>query len=176
MSIAARRRDPATRRTGRRTDSALLSERRREEWARRTPEEKEAHLAAFIAAGQIHNRRSSKTLIEMTVRRLLEELGIPYRQNVQMGRFNVDFLCGDLIVECHGDFWHCNPASWPESRMNTSLRMTAGEKWKKDAERRRKLEAQGFRFQVFWESEIIGDLAAVRKSLRGLTGDEDERS
>ena len=99
MREAAGQRDPGSYRPGK-PNPALLSARRREEWARRTPEEKEKHLASFIAAGQVHNRKSSKTQIETAVRRMLDEAGIRYRQNVQIGRFNVDFLCGDVIVEC----------------------------------------------------------------------------
>ena len=107
---------------------------------------------------------------------MLNEIGVTYRQNVQIGRFNADFLCGDLIIECYGDFWHCNPVLWSADAVNRSLKMAAGEKWKKDAARRQKLEAQGIRFHVFWESEILGDPATVRGTLRRLLGDRNELS
>ena len=54
MKVSAALRDRSTYRGGR-ADPALLSRRRSEEWARRSPEEKTRHLAAFIAAGQRHN-------------------------------------------------------------------------------------------------------------------------
>jgi G:T-mismatch repair DNA endonuclease (very short patch repair protein) len=175
MREAARTRDPSTYRGGGNPDRQVLSERRREEWARRTPEEKEKHLAAFIAAGQVHNRRSSKTRIERVVRGMLEEAAVDYRQNAQIGRYNVDFLCGRTIIECFGDFWHCNPELWPPDAVNRSLRMTAMEKWERDAGRRARLEAQGFRFQVFWELEINKDPAEVRRRIhRLIKGDDDE--
>jgi very-short-patch-repair endonuclease len=169
MREAAKTRDPSTYR-GRPPDSAVLSELRRREWARRTPEEKERHLAAFIAAGQVHNKKSSKTRIETIVRGILSALKVEFEQNVQLGRFNVDFLVEDLIVECQGDFWHCNPAIWVPDQYNASLRMTAREKWEKDGRRRMALEEKGYRFCAFWESEIRNDPDAVRSALKGLLG------
>jgi very-short-patch-repair endonuclease len=174
MRQAARTRDPSTYRGGGGADPELLSQRRREEWGRRTPEEKEKHLASFIAAGQVHNRRSSKTQIETAVRRMLEEAGIRYRQNVQMGRFNVDFLCGDVVIECFGDFWHCNPRLWAPDELNRSLKMTAREKWEKDAARGERLKSEGFHLHVFGEDEILGDPAGVRKRIRRLLGNDHE--
>lgn len=105
MKAAAARRDPPTYRRGY-PDPTLLSRRRREEWARRSSEEKARHLRAFIAAGQRHNKKNRKTRIETLVAAMLHRMGAEYRQNVQIGRFNVDFKIGWLIIECFGDFWH----------------------------------------------------------------------
>lgn len=146
----------------------LLSRRRLEEWARRSREEKASHLAAFIAAGQKHNERNQKTRIETLVARMLDRLGTAYEQNVQIGRYNVDFLMGSTIIECYGDFWHCNPGSWPEDRYNGSLHMTAAEKWKRDAARQLAFEGQGYRFVSFWESQIRSAPHEVERALGAL--------
>jgi G:T-mismatch repair DNA endonuclease (very short patch repair protein) len=171
MRAAARRRDPSSY-VGGHPDPELLSARRREEWARRSAAEKEDHLAAFIAAGQLHNRRSSRTRIETTVRMLLESLGVEYRQNVQVGPMNVDFVCGKIVIECYGDFWHCNPVIWKADDENPSLQMTAAAKWKKDARRLKRLEQQGYHVQVFWESDIKNDPAGVQDALAQIFGIE----
>jgi very-short-patch-repair endonuclease len=52
--------------------------------------------------------------------------------------------------------------------------MTAQQKWEKDAARGEKLKAQGFHLHVFWEDEILGDPAGVRRRLRRLLGNHDE--
>jgi very-short-patch-repair endonuclease len=101
---------------------------------------------------------------------MLAELPVEFEQNVQIGRYNVDFLVLDLVIECHGDFWHCNPAIWPPDRYNGSLHMTAREKSEKDGRRRTALEEKGYRFCAFWESEIRNDPDSVRKALRELLG------
>lgn len=100
--------------------------------------------------------------------RILQELKIAFHQNVQIGRYNVDFLCGEVVLECFGDFWHCNPAIWQPEDYNASLKMTAAEKWQRDAARAKRLEAQGFRVHVLWESEIVNEPARVRKTISAL--------
>ena len=171
MKESNRLRDRSTYRGGG-ADPEVLSARRREEWARRSPEEKQRHLASFIAAGQVHNRRSSGTKIETIVAGMLGEMGVPFRQNVQLGRHNVDFLMGRTIIECFGDFWHCNPDLWKAGDYNGSLRMTAGEKWAKDARRREELVSKGYRFLSFWEADIRQDPETVRGLLTTLLTDE----
>lgn len=173
MKESAARRDRSTYRDGR-PDPALLSRRRSEEWARRSPEEKARHLEAFIAAGQRHNKKNQKTRIETLVAAMLDRMGVDYRQNVQIGRYNVDFMIGSTIVECFGDFWHCNPALWPPERYNRSLHLTAGEKWARDAGRRSALEQQGYRFAAFWETQIRDAPHEVEQAIRMLLGMGDE--
>ncbi|HEY0018175.1 MAG TPA: hypothetical protein VGC13_17810 [Longimicrobium sp.] len=177
MKKAATLRDPSTYRGGR-ADPALLSRRRSEEWARRSPEEKARHLEAFIAAGQRHNKKNQKTRIESLVAAMLDQMGVDYRQNVQIGRYNVDFMIGSTIIECYGDFWHCNPALWPAERYNGSLHPTAGQKWARDAGRRSTLEQQGYRFAEFWETQIRDAPREVEQAIRTLLGmgDEDDVS
>jgi G:T-mismatch repair DNA endonuclease (very short patch repair protein) len=169
MKAAAAERDRSTYRGGR-ADPELLSQRRREEWARRSPEEKARHLAAFIAAGQRHNKRNQKTKIETLVAEMLDRLGVIYRQNVQIGRYNVDFMIGTTIIECFGDFWHCNPNSWTADRYNASLHMAAAEKWARDNDRKLALERLGYTFIMFWETQIRSAPQAVERALQQLLG------
>jgi G:T-mismatch repair DNA endonuclease (very short patch repair protein) len=105
---------------------------------------------------------------------MLDGLGVAYLQNVQIGRYNVDFLIGTTIIECYGDFWHCNPALWPAGRYNGSLHVTAGEKWARDAARRSTLEQQGYTFAAYWETQIRDAAHAVEPAIRTLLGMGDE--
>lgn len=97
----------------------------------------------------------SRTKIEAKVAQFLTCLGIDYRQNQKVGRFNVDFLIGDnFIVECYGDFWHCNPQKYSPDYYNRGLKYEAHERWTKDQNRQKELESMGYHFLVLWESQI----------------------
>ena len=99
--------------------------------------------------------KGSRTKIEAKVAQFLNDMGIKYRQNESVGRFNVDFLIGEkYIIEAYGDYWHCNPQKYPPDYYNRGLKYEAHERWTKDQNRRRELEAMGYAFLILWESEI----------------------
>ena len=82
---------------------------------------------------------------------------------------DVDFLVeGKYIVECYGDFWHCNPQRYSAEYFNKGKRKTATEVWKRDACRKQKFEELGYTFLHVWESEINGDPKAVRNKIKKL--------
>ena len=77
---------------------------------------------------------------------ILDDLQVKYERNFQIGKYNVDFLVkGCQIIECFGDFWHCNPAIYSADFINKSLKMTAQEKWLKDESRKKTLDVLGNR-------------------------------
>ena len=97
---------------------------------------------------------------------MLQVSGIAYQQNVQLGRYNVDFVVAEwLIVECYGDYWHCNPRYFAPDMYHRSLHMTAQQRWDKDARRQAALEARGYQFLAFWETDIYTNLGTVRKDI-----------
>lgn len=154
MAALAKRRDRATYVYGHPSREALSAGRRRY-WSTVPLEERSARLASFIAAGQRSNKRSSKTRIEQLVAGTLRELGVSFTQNQQIGRYNVDFRLGDgTVIECYGDFWHCNPAVYEPTFYNKSLHITAQEKWARDAARVRWLiKTTGCSVHIIWESD-----------------------
>lgn len=97
---------------------------------------------------------------------VLSELGLLYERNVQLGRYNVDFLVKEkTIIECFGDYWHCNPMLYEPDFYHRSLHITAEEKWQRDNGRRKQLEAQGYFFHAFWEHDIENELERVKEEL-----------
>lgn len=89
-----------------------------------------------------------------------------YQRNIQIGRYNVDFLVEEsTIIECFGDYWHCNPGLYGPDFYHRSLHITAEEKWQRDDMRRKCLEEQGYMFHVFWEYDIEYDFPKVREEL-----------
>ncbi len=56
------------------------------------------------------------------------------------------------VIECYGDYWHCNPKKYKSDYYNKSLRMTAKEKWDKDAIKTNKLMSVGYDVEIVWEN------------------------
>lgn len=77
-----------------------------------------------------------------------------FEGNQQIGRMNVD-LCHyakKIVIEFNGDAYHCNPKIWKKDQYSTLIKMTAGEKWKKDISRYAILRKFGYKVVVVWES------------------------
>jgi len=111
----------------------------------------------------------SPNKIETKIQNILHSLQVPFKANAQVDKYNVDFLVeGKYIVECYGDFWHCNPQRYSAEYFNKGKRKTATEVWKRDACRKQKFEELGYTFLHVWESEINGDPKAVRNKIKKL--------
>jgi very-short-patch-repair endonuclease len=135
-------------------------------WARLSSEEKAERLKSFIVAGQKYNKKSSQTRIENSLAGLLNDLNHRFERNTQIGRYNVDFLVNkQLVIECFGDYWHCNPHLFQAGDYNKSLKMTARDKWAKDAKRKTALESKGYTFIAFWESDIQKTIERVKQDI-----------
>ena len=100
-------------------------------------------------------QKRTRAKIEDTVERYLTDLNLRYEAGKHIGKYSVDFLVeGKLIVECYGNFWHCNPKKYPPKFYNKGLKCEAHRKWEKDLRRQRILENMGYRFLVLWETDI----------------------
>lgn len=81
-------------------------------------------------------------------------LHLGFQGNQQIGRMNVD-LCHyekKIVIEFNGDAFHCNPKVWKKDQYSTLIKMTAGEKWKKDISRYAILRKFGYKVIIVWES------------------------
>ena len=86
---------------------------------------------------------------------MLDGLGVSYKQNYKIGKYEVDFLVkGKYIIECYGDFFHCNPRKYSSNQYNKVLKCESNIKWKKDAERLEALKELGYDSIVLWEQDI----------------------
>jgi hypothetical protein len=56
------------------------------------------------------------------------------------------------IVECFGDFWHCNPSMYSPEYYHKYIHMNANEIWKKDDERIQSFKNAGYQVEVIWEN------------------------
>ena len=60
----------------------------------------------------------------------------------------------NLIVEFFGDYWHCNPAKYPDDYWNKGMKRTAKEVRLKDADRIDKIKSLGHDVQIIWEADF----------------------
>lgn len=98
-------------------------------------------------------RNSGKTTgIERAVYHALDEAGLCYIAQHPIEWMVVDAYLPELnlVIECQGDFFHCNPAAYPEGPTGAiQIAVT-----KRDASRRKWLRNRGYRLVELWESDI----------------------
>ncbi len=116
---------------------------------------------------------SSLNTIETKVATILESLNVPFEQQVAIDRYTVDFLVDKkYIVECYGDFWHCNPHQYTSSYFNRGKKKTAEEIWKRDMKRKEQFEKMGYKFLCLWESDIRNNPKIVRSKIKKIGVDK----
>jgi G:T-mismatch repair DNA endonuclease (very short patch repair protein) len=117
-----------------------------------------------------HNQQSiNLNNIETKVYNILKSLKIPFKVHCQVDKYNVDFLIHDkYIIECYGDFWHCNPKKYASDYFNRGKKKTAEEIWSRDKCRKETFEKMGYKFLSLWESELNDPSNAARKKIKRL--------
>lgn len=114
-----------------------------------------------------HKKASNSTTIEEKVATILQSLSIPYEQQVPIDKYTVDFLVDKkYVVECYGDFWHCNPQQYTSSYYNKGKKKTAQEIWEHDMQRKEHFEKLGYKFLCLWEHEINENPKIVRSKIK----------
>ena len=120
------------------------------------------------------SRRSKKgktvvqnNTIEQKVATILSSMNVPFEEQVTIDKYKVDFLVDKkYIVECYGDFWHCNHHQYTSSYFNRGKRKTAQEIWERDLERKKQFEKMGYKFLCLWENEINTNPKIVRSKIK----------
>ena|ERR1035437_6460950 len=65
-----------------------------------------------------------------------------------------DFLIEKkIVVECYGDYWHCNPDIYSADYKHTKLLKTAKEVWEFDEHRESLLKTAGYKVIKIWEKD-----------------------
>lgn len=102
-----------------------------------------------------HPKKVTRPKIETLLGRYLADLQLPFKSNHYIGRYNVDFLVNNkYIIECYGDFFHCNPKKYPADYFNRVLKCEAQARWTRDNAREAELRSMGYRFLSLWETDI----------------------
>lgn len=119
---------------------------------------------ALLVAMNAKQQDGRETSIERIGYQILDELGIPYfRQFVIGGKFTVDaFVFGGTVVQFDGDYWHGNPAKFPEPDARQSRRIRL------DHSQDRYMVKCGYRVVRLWETDLRRDAEEVKERLRQL--------
>lgn len=90
--------------------------------------------------------------LEKIVSEFLNEAGIDFTQQFVLGAFFFDFhiVNSNVLIEVHGDYWHCNPAVYIDGPVNEMhRRMMRRDFCKRDYARK-----MGFKRLVVWERDL----------------------
>ena len=166
MREAAKNRDPSTYKAPP-PPSDKVSKHKKEYWSKLSPEERTKKLKKFIKAGQRTNKKSKNTKIEKKISKLLKEKKVAHKKNKQVGSKFVDILIPSQkkIIECYGDYWHCNPSVYGPDYYHKNLKMAAQEKWDKDKKRLDFLRGQGYDIKVLWEKDIKENFDRIEEEI-----------
>ncbi len=150
---------------------ARLSASTREQW-----QQNRDSLCAAIMAGNIRCRiglpDGERTKPERIMARLLDELGVEYKEQVWLlGRFCVDFLLPrhKLVIEADGDYWHNYPDGLDfdkdrDKAITTRKGMDVMRFWEHDLERQpQKVKEELSRVLANHEGlyQPLGDVAVI---------------
>jgi very-short-patch-repair endonuclease len=96
-----------------------------------------------------------KRSLEQQVEEILKQLYTSYTRNATIGKYKVDFLLSNnKIIECNGDYWHCNPQKYSPTYQHRVHRKSAKAIWTRDNKRIEELSSNGYQALILWESEI----------------------
>lgn len=59
------------------------------------------------------------------------------------------------IIECYGDYWHCNPKKYSKDFYHKRAHKSAKDIWKKDKMREKELQKLGYKMKIIWESDWV---------------------
>lgn len=123
-----------------------------EGWQWPSVERKYCSTQCANVANNRNRNRTRTTGIERAVYRALDEAGIAYRPQHAIDWMMVDAFIPslNLVIECQGDYWHCNPRKYPDGPRTEQQRAVVG----RDKGRRKHLENLGYRLVELWESDI----------------------
>jgi very-short-patch-repair endonuclease len=111
--------------------------------------------------------KSNLNNIEKTVFDILKKLGVKIKIQHVIDKYSVDFLVNDkYIIECYGDYWHCNPNKYKPSYFNKGKKKTAKEIWERDSERKKTFAELGYQFIYLWESDIKNHPKKIKTRLK----------
>lgn len=118
---------------------------------------------------KVPRKKSTLNNIETKVFNILRSLKVKIIPNAMVDKYSVDFLVNDkYIIECYGDFWHCNPLKYAADFFNRGKKKMARDIWKRDALRRATFEKLGYNVLELWESEINGGAKAINRKIKQL--------
>jgi len=121
-----------------------------------TPHSPETILKLKEHTAKLHSTGVFKkvTSIHSKMKDYLNKLSLKesYEEEYQIKYYSVDFAFpkNKIVVECDGDYFHCNPKFYPNGPETTTQRRNFG----RDKAKNKYLKKNGWKILRFWENEI----------------------
>ncbi len=105
-----------------------------------------------VAIRTLQQMSGKSTSIERETYAALESLGLEFEPQHRIGYKVVDAFIASLntIIECQGDYFHCNPAKYPNGPTNQMQTKNVTE----DKRRFSTFKTQGYTVIALWEKDI----------------------
>lgn len=122
---------------------------------------------------QIKNGKLSKiksnTSIEIKIKDLLIELGIPFEQQKIFNRWCFDFFLPThgTFIECDGDYWHGNPNKYTIEKLDKIQEGVIERDKRKEAY----LHKRHYRLLRFWQEDIDNNIDMIKNRILATTYD-----
>lgn len=123
----------------------------------------------------LKNSSSGNNSLQKKIKNELEKFGIQYELEflIEDKRFYYyDIKINDLIVELNGDYWHANPTIYSSDDLipypGKQIKL-AKDIWKQDEKKKKIALERGYRYVVFWETEINKNFDEVWERIIDLT-------
>jgi G:T-mismatch repair DNA endonuclease (very short patch repair protein) len=121
---------------------------------------------------------SKRSMFELTVYLNLLPLFNNINNKYVVSLINVkiypDIVINDkFIIECMGDYWHCNPFYCDAGYLNKRMNKTASEIWKKDEKRKCILESLGYNVVNIWEKDWNENKEKCINKIRSIVNEND---
>lgn len=120
---------------------------------------------AMLIAMNAKQQRMKPNHVERAAYAILDGLGIEYNpQHVVGGKFCVDAFVpsANLVIQFDGDYWHGNPAKFPDPDARQKRRMTL------DKSQDTYMVACGYTVKRFWASDIQRNPEIIKTQLLPL--------
>lgn len=103
---------------------------------------------------------------EIIMKGLLDSKFIKYKPQAKIPGcyYKIDYLIGDIAVEVHGDFWHCNPTIYTDGPFCSIQEINIT----KDNKKYEYLISNGYQVLVIWESELYDNPEACLEKVLSL--------
>ncbi len=109
----------------------------------------------------IKMKKSSQ--LEIDFRLFLEQYGIEFEEQFKIWKYKADFYLEkyNLIIETHGDYWHCNPKRYTAG----PLYKTQENNIERDARKAKYIKSKEYELLIIWEDDFYNNLEEVKKQL-----------
>lgn len=99
---------------------------------------------------------SNSSKAENEIKNFLKENNFIHNKNrifYDDNMFIPDICIGNKIIEYYGEYWHCSPRLFEAKDFNTSINLTAKEKWERDEKRIHIFKKLGYNVLIIWEND-----------------------